>query len=252
MPARCRRRCSTSAAWLCSSRMNQLSCAEDQLAGEEDRLREFLLHPGAQLDEALDRVGAEGEIGLRRQAVGVAEVDEELQRHVRLQLHRLHRLGAAVAVRIDGARVDEHEIAEMLREHALHPQQRVQPAAARGADHEHRGRRLPDRSPAAWPPSRRARCRTARRSCAAPPWCRRSGGGWPGTAPTMAAMISSATQPPSAKRSPRSSSSRITAQTAKPVERQRQAPQPAAASRRCAPPVERTARTARWRRSGTR
>ena len=88
------------------------------------------------------RIGAEADVRRRRHAVALAEIDEVLERRVRFLAHLLERAFAAVGVRIDRARVHEHEILEVAGEHALHPQQRMQAAAARSADDEYRGLRF--------------------------------------------------------------------------------------------------------------
>ena len=92
---------------------------EDQLAGEENRIREFLADVFAQPCDLVDTVGAEPEISRGCHVVAVAEINEELQCCVCFLTHLFDCATTAVGMRVHGARIDEIEILEVVGEHLV-------------------------------------------------------------------------------------------------------------------------------------
>ena len=111
---------------------------ENQFAGKENRVRVFLADLFAQLDDLADDIRAEAEIGSRRHAVALAEIDEILECRFRFRTHVFYRALATVSMRVNGTRIHENEILKVAGEHAQHPQQRMQAATTGSADYEYR------------------------------------------------------------------------------------------------------------------
>jgi hypothetical protein len=86
---------------------------EDQLAGKENAMRKFGADRFGKLRQ-LYPVSAEAKIGLCGMAPIVAEVDEVIERLVRITSHRFQGLRSTKAHGINRANVHKYEIAKMV------------------------------------------------------------------------------------------------------------------------------------------
>ncbi|MBC7574420.1 MAG: hypothetical protein H7244_08800 [Herminiimonas sp.] len=92
---------------------------ENQFSGEENRVRKFLADVFAQPRDPVYDVGAEPEISRGCHVVAVAKINEELQCCVCFLTHLFDCATTAVGMRVHGARIDEHEILEVVGEHLV-------------------------------------------------------------------------------------------------------------------------------------
>jgi hypothetical protein len=116
--------------------------AKDELAGEEHRARKPQMHVAAKALQLGDGFGAERAVAIGGPTHARAcELDVLLEVAVDLLLQRSHFLLALERARIDHSDGNEHDLLELIREHARNLKQRMNSEATEAAC-EHDSRRL--------------------------------------------------------------------------------------------------------------